>query len=59
MKLIELFELITDESNVIIWDAEGTICERYSGKDSIDPKYNERETINISSGYYQIAIIIR
>lgn len=59
MKLIELLEIITDESKVVVEDTEGEVYEIYDGKNSIDPKYNEREIINVSSGFYQINITIR
>lgn len=59
MKLIDLLSIITDESKVVVEDYDGEIYEIYDGKNSIDPKYNNREIVSVSSGYYQIGIIIR
>lgn len=55
MKISDILPLITDETNVNIWD-KGEIIAAYDGKNSI-PEYLNTLTIkSITSGYYCIDI---
>jgi len=42
MKLIELLELITDHTNVYIFDLWGHMIASYNGRDSIPKEFNNR-----------------
>lgn len=59
MKLIELMELITDNTNVALFDAneEHQLAE-YDGRDSIPNEYNECKIIAVWNNRYELCIEI-
>lgn len=59
MKLSDLLTIITDDSKVVVENYAGDIYEVRDGENSINPKYNNRNVVSVSSGYYQIGIIIQ
>jgi hypothetical protein len=62
MKLSDLAALITSDTKLVVEDESGDIYEEYVGNDIYlyDPyDYLSREIVNISSGYYQIGVMIR
>lgn len=58
MKVIDLLSLLDDFTNVDIWE-DDEIVSSYNGKDSIDPKYNDREIESFSAGYYKLDIVVK
>lgn len=59
MKLRDFARLITGGTKVVIEDESDEIYEVYVGTDIEDCEHLSREIIEISSGYYQIDILIR
>ena len=47
MKLIDLLEVCTDNTHVRVLNLEEQEVAEYDGKDSIDPKYNDREVRSV------------
>lgn len=61
MKAEDLLYLISDSTNVAVYDSSGQYClSEYDGKNSIDPKYNDMEILSIrtTSSYARTYIVL-
>lgn len=58
MKLIDLLNLIPNDSKVVVEDYDETIYEIRDGDNDINSKYNKWKVLAVYSGYYQIGVII-
>lgn len=59
MKLIDLLEVIDDNQDVIITDANNNEIAKYDGNDSIPDRYNNDRIISVSEYKHQIRIQIK
>lgn len=57
MKIIDFLQLVTEESEIVIYEDYEEVA-KYDGKESIPEELNDRDIIAISSGYYRINIDI-